>query len=261
VPEEETSSNRIDGILSTVYAHGIVKQKDPNMPVQKPIALARTTVTAAATEHLRQQIVRGSLQPGETLPESQVGEMLGVSRAPVREALMLLEREGLVGFDRRGTARVCEFDLAAVRELGLMRMVLEPVATRLAAQRRPKAGLDAIEENLHALKAVRRLDDVTRLDLDFHRLIFAAAGNKRLRRAWESLLAQFSLVMRRFHESLEKRARTSRVREMTIRAHTELLQAIRSGLPEKVEALARQHTTYWLAEFSQSKAFAPQSEE
>ena len=148
-----------------------------------PIELARTTVTAAATEHLREQIVCGIVDPGQTLPESRVGEMLGVSRAPIREALTLLEREGLIEFDRRGTARVCEFDLEDVRELGLMRMVLEPAASRLAAERLPEAGLDAIKKNLHALKAVSRLDDVTRLDLDFHRLIFSAAGNKRLMRA------------------------------------------------------------------------------
>ena len=231
------------------------------MRVQKAIAFARTTVTTVATEHLRKQIICGMVQPGETLPESKVAEKLGVSRAPVREALTLLEREGLVEFDRRGTARVCDFDLEDVRELGLMRMVLEPAASRLAAERRPQAGLDAIEENLHALKAVSRLDDVTRLDLEFHRLIFAAAGNKRLMRAWVNLLSQFSLVMRLFHESLEGRVQTSNVRDMTIRAHTELFQAIRSGLPEEAEALARQHTTYWLSEFDQSRAFAPKSEE
>jgi len=118
-----------------------------------------------------------------------------------------------------------------------------------------------IKENIDALKAVSRLDDVTRLDLDFHRLIFAAAGNKRLRRVWENLLSQFSLVMRRFHESLEQRVQTSTVRDMTIRAHTELFQAIRSGSPEEAEALARQHTTHWLSEFRQFKAFVPQPEE
>ena len=187
--------------------------------------------------------------------------MLGVSRLPVREALTLLEREGLVEFDRRGTARTCAFDLEDVRELGLMRMVLEPAATRLAAQRRPKDGFDAIEQNIAALKAVSRLNDVTRLDLDFHRLIFAAADNKRLRQAWENLLSQVSLVMRRFHESLEQRVQASSVRDMTVRAHTELFQAIRSGLPGEAEALARQHTTHWLSEFSQSKAFAPQPNE
>ena len=108
-----------------------------------------------------------------------------------------MEGEGLVEFDRRGTARTCAFELEDVRELGLMRMVLEPVATRLAAQRRPKDGFDAIEQNMETLKAVSRLKDVTRLDLDFHRLIFSAAYNRRLRQAWENLLSQFSVEMRR----------------------------------------------------------------
>ena len=53
----------VDGIPSTVYDHGIVKPKEPKMPVTKPIALPRTTVTAAATEHLRKEIVGGGLQP------------------------------------------------------------------------------------------------------------------------------------------------------------------------------------------------------
>jgi DNA-binding GntR family transcriptional regulator len=101
---------------------------------------------------------------------------------------------------------------------------------------------------------------ITEADSD-SALIFAAAGNERLRRAWENLLSQFSLVMRRFHESLEQRVPTSRVRDLTIRVHTESFQAIRSGLPEEAETLARQHTTYWLSEFSRSKAFAPQPEE
>jgi DNA-binding GntR family transcriptional regulator len=60
---------------------------------------------------------------------------------------------------------------------------------------------------------------------------------------------------------MEQRVQTSRVRDLTIGAHTELLQAIRLGLPEEAEALARRHTTHWLSEFSQSKAFAPQPEE
>ena len=75
-----------------------------------------------------------------------------------------------------------------------------------------------------------------------------------------NLLSQLSLVMRRFHESVEQRVQTSSARDLTIRAHTELFQAIRSGSPSEAEAVARQHTTYWLSELSQSKAFAPQSQ-
>jgi DNA-binding GntR family transcriptional regulator len=78
------------------------------MRAHKSITFARTTVT---TEHLREQTVCGSEHPDATFTELQVGDMLGVSRAPIREALTMPKREGLVEFDRRGTARVCEFDL------------------------------------------------------------------------------------------------------------------------------------------------------
>ncbi|MFW6171137.1 MAG: hypothetical protein ACODAD_11650 [Planctomycetota bacterium] len=56
---------------------------------------------------------------------------------------------------------------------------------------------------------------------------------------------------------IRQRVQTSKVRDLNIRAHTELFEAIRSRLPEEAEALARLHTTYWLSEFSRSKAFAP----
>lgn len=219
-----------------------------------PVVLPRTTVTAAATAHLREEIVGGGLKPGETLPESRVGELLGVSRAPVREALTVLEREGLVGFDRRGTARVCDFGLGEVRELGFMRLALEPLASRLAAERRPAAGMAAIEANLRALEAAGRGDDITRLDLDFHRLIVAAAGNTRLEGAWGNLASQFLLVMKRFHHAWNRKTRA--VRDTTLRAHTELFRAIRSGAAEQAEAVARRHATAWLAELEQSNAFA-----
>jgi DNA-binding GntR family transcriptional regulator len=223
-----------------------------------PVILPRSTVTAAATAHLRGEIVGGGLRPGETLPESRVGELLGVSRAPVREALAILEREGLVVFDRRGTARVCRFGLAEVRELGLMRLALEPVAARLAADRRPPADIAAIEENMQELRASSRLEDVTRLDLDFHRLIVAATGNTRLTGAWGNLASQFLLVMKRFHRAWHRKTRA--VRDTTLRAHTELFRAIRSGTPEEAEAVARRHATGWLSELEQSRAFAANPE-
>jgi len=229
------------------------------MLASRPVILPRTTVTAAATAHLREEIVGSGLKPGETLPESRVAELLGVSRAPVREALTILEREGLVVFDRRGTARVCEFGLEEVRELGLMRLALEPLAARLAAERRPPAGITAIETNLRALEAAGRIDDVTGLDLDFHRLIVAAAGNTRLMGAWGNLASQFLLVMKRFHQAWNRKTRA--VRDTTLRAHTELFRAIRTGLPEEAEAVARRHATAWLTELEQSKAFAANSEE
>lgn len=229
------------------------------MLASKPVILPRTTVTAAATAHLREEIVAGGVKPGETLPESRMGELLGVSRAPVREALTILEREGLVAFDRRGTARVCGFGIEEVRELGFMRLALEPLAARLVTERQPAAGLTAIEENLRAMQRADRIEDITRLDLDFHRLIVAAAGNSRLIGAWGNLASQFLLVMKRFHQAWNQKTRA--VRDTTIRAHTQLFRAIRSALPEEAEAVARRHATGWLLELEQSNAFEANMEE
>jgi DNA-binding GntR family transcriptional regulator len=176
----------------------------------KPLPLPRTTVTTSAANHLRDQILAGVLAPGDALPEARVGEMLGVSRAPVREALTHLERDGLVAFDHRGTARVCEFGPDDVRELGLMRQALEPLAARLACRRLTAAVVAELEANLKELRAARTLADVTRLDVEFHRRVVRTSGNRRLLLAWEQLAGQFQVVMGMFHRSIEARTRATR---------------------------------------------------
>lgn len=210
----------------------------------KPMPLSRTTVTTSAVNHLRDQIVAGALQPGDGLPEARVGELLGVSRAPVREALTLLEREGLVTFDRRGTARVSEFAFQDVRELSLMRQALEPPAARLTCQRLTPALVSNLEQNLAQLHSAKSLPEITTLDVDFHRLLVSASGNRRLHVAWEQLAAQFKVVMGQFHRAIE--ARTQATRDMTYQGHVQLLKAIQKDDPDENEALALRHAMSWL---------------
>ena len=228
------------------------------MTVMKPVVLPRLTVTGSAVTHLRAEIVTGRLPPGEALPEARIGELLGVSRAPVREALTLLEREGLVTFDRRGTAHVCVLRPDDVKELGLMRLALEPVAARLACGRWTP-NWDGIEANLQELNRAKSLADVTRLDVEFHRLILLASGNRRLLTAWEELAGQFLLVMTRFHQTIEQRTR--QVRESTHRCHVELVASLASGDPARAEALAREHATGWLVRLEELDAFKPLGED
>ncbi len=218
-----------------------------------PVVLPRTTVTASAVAHLREEIIAGRLQPGAALPEARVGEFLGVSRAPVREALTLLEREGLVTFDHRGTARVCDLSAEDVRELGLVRLALEPVAARLACERLTPEVESLIGQNLRSLQKAREVIDVSRLDLDFHRLIFQATGNRRLLAAYTGLSAQVLLVMNRFHRLQE--SRTRRVRESTYLTHVQLFEGIKSGDPVRAEALVRDNTVDWLAQLEELDAF------
>jgi DNA-binding GntR family transcriptional regulator len=203
--------------------------------------------------HLREQIVTCCLKPGDALPEARLGELFGVSRAPVREALALLEREGLVTFDRRGTARVCLLGPEDVRELGLMRLALEPIAARLTCERLTPEIRAEIEDNLHALQRAKALAAVTRLDLEFHRLILRASGNRRLLVAWEGLAGQFLLVIARLHRAVERR--THEARASTHRSHAELFAALAGSDPDRAEALARRHATDWLAEWEKLHAF------
>src|SRR5262249_47947634 len=115
-----------------------------------------------------------------------------------------------------------------------------------------------IEENLRSLQRAKALADVTRLDLEFHRLILRASGNRRLLAAWEALAAQFQLVMARLHRAVEKRTRETRA--STHRAHAELLAALAGGDPHRAGALARKHATPGFAEWETLPAFQANEE-
>ncbi|MBM4096139.1 MAG: GntR family transcriptional regulator [Planctomycetes bacterium] len=226
---------------------------DHDMIAVRPAPLVKTTVSASAAKYLRSEIIGGGIRAGDSLPEARIGELLGVSRVPVREALVILEREGLVTFDRRGTARVRTFTLEDVRELGVMRLVLEPMAARLAANRGDATALGEIARNLTNLKRARTLSDITGLDFEYHRLIMAAAGNSRLSASWENLASQLRVVMRLFHQAWERK--TLAVRINTVKAHAALFDAISRGDGAGAESIAREQAEGWLVELGESGAF------
>lgn len=156
--------------------------------------------------HLRRQIVRGELKPGETLPpEMQLMEQFGVSRPTLREAFRIMEAESLIGVRRgaRGGAQVLEPDpMVAARHVGLLlqlqgttvqdvyeaRMVTEPVCARMLAGVRTAADLDDLRSVVVELKqlvagGVEETPDLSRwsgVTYRFHELIMQRCGNKTL---------------------------------------------------------------------------------
>jgi DNA-binding FadR family transcriptional regulator len=155
---------------------------------------------------LRGRVVRGELQPGDTLPpEVQLMEQFGVSRPTLREAFRILETEGLISVRRgsRGGAQVMTPDLSvAARYVGLIlqvqgttivdvydaRMVFEPVCARLLAKRRTKQDLTDLHDCIEELRGVvdagsEEIPDPTRwssLTYRFHELIMQRSGNNTL---------------------------------------------------------------------------------
>ena len=87
----------------------------------------------STSEKLRREILDGRAAPGDLLAESAVARRLGVSRVPVREALFTLERDGLVEFSGTGRAYVKLLTPRDFEELLVLRLALEPLASRLAA--------------------------------------------------------------------------------------------------------------------------------
>ncbi|WP_323718004.1 GntR family transcriptional regulator [Paracoccus aminovorans] len=125
-------------------------------------------------------ILDGRLKPGDALQEAALGEALGMSRTPVREAIKRIESEGLAGSSGRFT-RVRRIGPDEIEEIFFLRLALEPGCARAAAAT-PPPGLDAAEASIRDLMrqgAGADLADAQReADSGLHELIAAAAGNR-----------------------------------------------------------------------------------
>lgn len=132
---------------------------------------------------LREAILRGDLKPGERLMELQLAAKLGVSRTPIREAIRMLQQEGLaVTIPRRGAevAAMTEKDMEDVLQV---REALEILAVQLASEKITKEQIAELEERLKAFEQAVETADVKQIaqsDIDFHDLIYTAAENPRL---------------------------------------------------------------------------------
>ena len=142
---------------------------------------------------LRSAIVHGEFEPGERLMEVYLANRLGVSRTPVREAIRMLELEGLVVMiPRRGAevARITEKDLRDAMEI---RVVLEDLATGLACERIDDEGRErlnnACEQFNNAVKS-KQVQSIVDADVAFHNVIFDITNNQRLIGMFQSLREQ-----------------------------------------------------------------------
>jgi DNA-binding GntR family transcriptional regulator len=209
--------------------------------------MATTSVTSSsrtdsASEKLRREILDGLAAPGDLLAESAVARRLGVSRVPVREALFDLERDGLVEFSETGRAYVKRLTPADFEELFVVRLALEPLASRLATPKL-RTATDALERNIAATQRAKTVQQVTRLDLDFHEIILTASGNTRLLKLWSSMRAELELWLGRLHR--RHQFQTSETQRETIAAHTAIVQGFHTQSPAECERLMRQHILGW----------------
>ena len=132
---------------------------------------------------LREAILKGELKPGERLMELQLASKLGVSRTPIREAIRMLEQEGLaVTIPRKGAevAKMTEKDIEDVLQI---REALDELAATIACEQITKEELDELRHTMHEFEEHTKTADVKRIaeaDVRFHDIIYQATGNPKL---------------------------------------------------------------------------------
>lgn len=132
---------------------------------------------------LRQGILRGELKPGERLMEIHLADQLGVSRTPIREAIRMLELEGLVIMMPRKGAMVASISKEDLKDVLEVRKALDRLAVSLACERITPDGLASLKAAATNFKDVTKTLDSTKIaeaDVAFHDEIHKASGNKRL---------------------------------------------------------------------------------
>jgi GntR family transcriptional regulator of gluconate operon len=147
----------------------------------------------AALSAIRQAILRGDLAPGQRLVESDIAEQLGVSRAPVREALRQLETEGLVVSAPHRGSFVAELSATDLREIYTLRAALESLAVRIVTEKASAETLAQLRQAVADMAGAAREGDLARLaalDMSFHEMLCRAAGHSRLLDIWLSMTAQ-----------------------------------------------------------------------
>ncbi len=199
----------------------------------QPLAATQTLATHARQSVLA-AIADGRLEPGGRYSVAQLAEQLGVSRTPVREALLMLEREGRVRFERNKGVRVLETTAADVAEVFELRLLLEVPATVKGCG---TVDVEALQAELDAMgERARGGDEPGFMDHDerFHELILLAAGNRRL----AAIVAALRDTVRGRGASTVGRSRSL---EEILAEHGAILDALRAGDADRAGAAMRYH--------------------
>ena len=150
-------------------------------------ALVRRNVGEIVADHIRRLVFDGSLADGERVPQREIAEALGVSSIPVREALVALEREGVVAIHAGRGAFVNGLDPEVALEQFCIFGRIYGLAARRAAERADRSWLDQLDELAGRISRGTDLDEILDQSIRFQLLIVAGGGSKRLRALFNPL--------------------------------------------------------------------------
>ncbi|MBV9228728.1 MAG: GntR family transcriptional regulator [Chloroflexi bacterium] len=200
---------------------------------------------------LRERIVSGSYSPGHRLVIDALARELGVSQAPIREALRRLESEGWVIYQRNVGPQVAPIDLKQWEQEMIVLAWLEGCATVFAA---PHIGPETLSRlrylNTEMQKALHAVDVLTfsRLNEEFHEAIYACCPNTYLVELLQGTLNRLDAMRRTVFIYIPERGWDS------LREHTQLIDLLERHAPaQEIEMAAREHKLHTIEAYKQNK--------
>ncbi|HEY8700182.1 MAG TPA: GntR family transcriptional regulator [Arthrobacter sp.] len=201
------------------------------------LGLEKKSLREQALSALRAAITSGELEPGRHLVETELSDMLRISRGTLREALRQLEQEGLLSAGPRGRLSVRHLDEKEIRDIYAVRAALESLAARtLCELPERQTVISSLKAAIGAMKAAEKesLQKRVELDLEFHRTLCRLTGNETLLHTWESL--EGSIRMSIMFAGLEKG-----VKNMGVDRHHDIVAAIETGDGSLARKTIREH--------------------
>jgi DNA-binding GntR family transcriptional regulator len=194
--------------------------------------------SSAATELIRQAIVDGRLPPGRRLKEEELARELGISRTPVREALLILHAEGLVDTAPNRGAAVRSHSVEDLDDLYQLRALLEGYSTRRAATRLTDETIGVLRASCERFDALlERGAEMSQLfdeNLVFHHTILVGSGSARL----ASMVRQVIELPLVYRSSVWYSPEQQRI---SAHYHTQITRALEARDAERAELVMKEH--------------------
>src|SRR5690242_7991024 len=154
----------------------------------------KRTLAEDVTDQIRDAIFRGHFAPGQRLSEEQLAKTLGVSRGPIREAFVRLEREGLIASQANRRSIVAQLSRRDLEEVYTIRLALERLAVQYAVHAATAEDFAAMEANTAALNGALARgiteQEAATLDVSFHDLLYQASRHRHVQQAWAAIRSQ-----------------------------------------------------------------------
>jgi len=203
-------------------------------------APSQRTLSDYVADQLRQAILSEQFEPNQRLVEQDIAESMETSRGPVRDALKILENEGLVVRHPHRGAFVAELNAEDFMEIYSLREALETLAIKYAIKNATDEQIDELEKLVFSMENMAKQDynqvDATDLDMEFHHTLCAISGHKRVLNAWESMSAQVRLVLLK-----HRIVHPEDLRERSVSWHFKIVEALRERDSQKAIEELRTH--------------------